>query len=62
MGDTADQVIAPVWKIYPAISHAGQYIINSRYCGDLLWQSSLTLYSPEGVSTRIDLSWDQIAP
>jgi hypothetical protein len=32
----ADKVIAPVWKIYPAISHAGQYIINSRYCGDLL--------------------------
>ena len=46
MGDTADQVIAPIWKIYPATSHAEQYILNSRHCGNLLWQSSLTLLSP----------------
>jgi hypothetical protein len=37
VGDTTDQVIAPVWKIYPATPHAEQYIINSRYCGNLLW-------------------------
>ena len=36
VGNTADQVIAPVWKIYPATSHAEQYITNSRYCGNLL--------------------------
>ena len=42
MGDAADQVTAPIWKIYHATSHAGQYIINSRYYGNLLiWQSSL---------------------
>ena len=40
--DATDQVIAPIWKIYPATSHAEQYIINSRYCGNLLWQSGLT--------------------
>ena len=44
VGDATDQVIAPIWKIYPATSHAEQYIINSRYCGNLLWQSGLTLY------------------
>ena len=44
MGDATDQVIAPIWKLYPATSHAEQYIINSRYCGNLLWQSGLTLY------------------
>jgi hypothetical protein len=43
VGDATDQVIAPIWKIYPAMSHAEQYIINSRYCGNLLWQSGLTL-------------------
>ena len=37
VGNAADRVIAPVWKIYPATSHAEQYITNSRYCGNLLW-------------------------
>ena len=37
VGDTTDQATAPIWKIYPATSHAEQYIINSRYCGNLLW-------------------------
>jgi hypothetical protein len=40
-GDAADQVTAPVWKIYPATSHAKQHITNSRHCGNLPWQSSL---------------------
>ena len=30
VGDAADQVTAPIGKIYPATSHAEQYIINSR--------------------------------
>jgi hypothetical protein len=30
-------VIAMIGKIYPATSHAEQYIITSRYCGNLLW-------------------------
>jgi len=34
---SADQALAPIGKIYPATSHAEQYIINSRYCGNLLW-------------------------
>ena len=46
MGDATDQVIAPIWKIYPATSYAEQYIINSRYCGNLLWQPGLTLQPP----------------
>ena len=33
MGDTANKVIATIEKIYPATSHAEQYIINSRYYG-----------------------------
>ena len=36
---------APIWKMYPATSHAEQYITNSRYCGNLLcnhvWPCSL---------------------
>ena len=30
VGDTTNQMIAPIWKTYPATSHAEQYIINSR--------------------------------
>ena len=30
VGDAADQATAPIGKIYPATSHAEQYIINSR--------------------------------
>ena len=30
VGDATDQVIAHIWKVYPATSHAEQYIINSR--------------------------------
>ena len=30
VGNTTDQVIATIGKIYPATSHAEQYIINSR--------------------------------
>ena len=30
VGDTTNQVIATIGKIYPATSHAEQYIINSR--------------------------------
>jgi hypothetical protein len=41
VGDAADQALAPIWKIYPAPSHAEQYITNFRYCGNLLWQSGL---------------------
>ena len=32
---------APIWKMYPATSHAEQYITNSRYCGNLLGIRSL---------------------
>ena len=49
VGDATDQMIAPIWKLYPATSHAEQYVTNSRYCGNLLWQSSLTLQPPDGV-------------
>ena len=34
VGDATDQVIAPIWKLYPATPHAEQYIINRRYCGN----------------------------
>ncbi len=37
VGDATDQVLAPIWKIYPAPSHVEQYIISSRLCGNLLW-------------------------
>ena len=47
MGDTTDQVITPVGKVDARCSHAGNYTTNKIYCGNLLWQSSLTLPYPE---------------
>ena len=46
MGDTTDQVITPVRKVDARFSHAGDYTSNKIYCGNLLWQSSLTLPHP----------------
>ena len=46
MGDPADQVITPVGKVDARFSHAGNYTKNKIYCGNLLWQSSLTLPTP----------------
>ena len=37
------ETITPVGKIDAATSHAGNYTTNKIYCGNLLWQSSLTL-------------------
>jgi len=41
-----DQVIAPVGKVDARFSHVGNYTTNKIYCGDLLWQSNLTLPHP----------------
>ena len=46
MGNTTNQVVTPVGKIDAATSHAGNYTTNKIYCGNLLWQSSLTLPNP----------------
>ena len=43
MGNTTNQVVTPVGKIDAATSHAGNYTTNTIYCGNLLWQPSLTL-------------------
>ena len=47
MGDTTDQVITSVRKVDARFSHVGNYTTNKIYCGDLLWQSSLTLPAPD---------------
>ena len=41
-----DQVITPVGKVDARFPHAGNYTTNKIYCGNLLWQSSLTLHHP----------------
>ena len=41
-----DQVITPIGKVDARFSHAGDYTTNKIYCGNLLWQSSLTLSTP----------------
>ena len=41
--DPTDQVITPIGKVDARFSHAGNYTTNKIYCGNLLWQSSLTL-------------------
>ena len=54
MGDTTDQVITPVGKVDARFSHVGNYTTNKIYCGDLLWQSSLTLPTRKAAAKRRD--------